>query len=114
MLAILLHLLVGEVDNSTPCGEDRVGRKLKIARLAAGESLSGEDLRSRDEPFIRSFRERLASLGFQDSDQGEPYFTNEKNVKVYHLLFFSKDPAGLTLWRGIRHIEPSGQRTLPL
>ena len=89
-------------------------RKLKTARLAAGESPSDEDQRSRDEPFIRSFRERLASLGFQYSDQGEPYFTNEKNVRMYHLLFFSKDPAGLTLWRGIRHIEPSGQRTLPL
>ncbi len=33
---------------------------------------------------------------------------------MYHLLFFSKDLAGLTIWRGVKKIEPSGQRTLPL
>lgn len=29
-------------------------------------------------------------------------------------LFFSKHPAGLTIWRGIKMIEPSGQRSLPI
>lgn len=87
-------------------------RQLKQARLAAGERLSNEELRSRDQPFVLAFRQRIASLGYQYSDQGEPYFTNEKNVRMYHLLFFSKDPAGLTLWRAVKRIEPSGQRIL--
>jgi three-Cys-motif partner protein len=87
-------------------------RDLKKVGIAAGKNLSNEELRSRDEPFLLSFRQRLATLGFRYSDQGEPYFTNEKNAKMYRLLYFSKDPAGLTLWRNIRHIEPSGQRTL--
>ena len=88
-------------------------RDLRKVRIASGKGLSNEELRSRDEPFLLSFRQRLATLGFRYSDEGEPYFTNEKNVKMYHLLYFSKDPAGLTLWRNVRHIEPSGQRTLP-
>jgi hypothetical protein len=37
---------------------------------------------------------------------------HEKNVKMYHLLFFSKHPTGLTLWRNITKIEASGQRRL--
>jgi hypothetical protein len=49
---------------------------------------------------------------FQYQNGGDPCFTNEKNAPMYHLLFFSQDPDGLTLWRGIKRIEPSGQRTL--
>jgi hypothetical protein len=52
----------------------------------------------------------MGDLGFLYSGQGEPYFTNEKNVRMYHLLFFSKDPAGLALWRGMTRIAPDGQR----
>ncbi len=55
----------------------------------------------------------MAGIGFQYQDEGDPCFTNAKNAPMYHLLFFSRDPAGLTLWRGIKKIEPSGQRTLP-
>lgn len=51
----------------------------------------------------------MRSLGYQDSGQGEPYFTNEKNVTMYHLLFFSQHPVGLTLWRNLTRGEPSGQ-----
>lgn len=86
-------------------------RKLKRARLAAGE-LSDEELASHDQPLVMEFRRQMANLGYQYSDQGDPYFTNEKNVKMYHLLFFSQHSVGLTLWRGIRQIEPSGQRRL--
>ena len=56
----------------------------------------------------------MKTLGYQFSGEGEPYFTNEKNVKMYHLLFFSQHPAGLTLWRNINKVEPSGQRRLSL
>jgi hypothetical protein len=31
---------------------------------------------------------------------------------MYHLLFFSKHPAGRALWRGVTRIEASGQRRL--
>jgi len=37
---------------------------------------------------------------------------DQSRVALYHLLFFSKDVAGLTIWRGIKKIEPGGQRTL--
>jgi hypothetical protein len=33
---------------------------------------------------------------------------------MYNLLFFSPDPASLTIWRNIKKVEPNGQRTLPL
>lgn len=88
-------------------------RRLKRARLAASERLSQDEMTSRDRPFVLEFRQRMARLGFLYSGQAEPYFTNEKNVTMYHLLFFSQHPAGLALWRGITRIEASGQRQLP-
>jgi three-Cys-motif partner protein len=87
-------------------------RDLKRARVAAGQKLNADAMASRDQPFVTAFRQRMEQLGFQYSGQGEPYFTNEKNVKMYHLLFFSRHPAGLTLWRNITKIEPSGQRRM--
>lgn len=67
---------------------------------------------SHDQPFVMALWERMGQLGFRYPGQGEPYFTNEKNAKMYHLLFFSKHPAGLALWRGVTRIEASGQRQL--
>ena len=87
-------------------------RRLKRARLAAGERVSQEELAARDQPFVREFQQRMARLGFLYSGQAEPYFTNEKNVTMYHLLFFSQHPTGLMLWNGTTKIEPSGQRRL--
>lgn len=87
-------------------------RNLRRARMAAGQKLTAEEMASRDQPFVMEFMRRMGQLGFQYSGQGEPYFTNEKNVKMYHLLFFSKHPAGLALWRGVIRIEASGQRRL--
>lgn len=87
-------------------------RDLKRARLAAGEPVTDEDIAARDQPFVLEFRNRMRTLGYQYSGQGEPYFTNEKNVRMYHLLFFSRHPAGLTLWQNVTRIEPSGQRRL--
>jgi three-Cys-motif partner protein len=87
-------------------------RDLKRARVATGQHLTAEEMASHDQPFVMAFRQRMGQLGFQYSGQGEPYFTNEKNVKMYHLLFFSKHPAGLALWRGVTKVEASGQRRL--
>jgi three-Cys-motif partner protein len=92
----------------------REWRDLPPAKLAAGRRLSPEDALSLDRPWVLAFRSKMASIGFRYQDEGDPFFTNEKNVPMYHLLFFSKDVAGLTIWRGIKKIEPSGQRTLPL
>ena len=87
-------------------------RELKRARLAARERVTDQDMAARDQPFVLEFRNRMRTLGYQYSGQGEPYFTNEKNVRMYHLLFFSQHPAGLTLWQNVTRIEPSGQRRL--
>lgn len=88
-------------------------RNLRRARLAAGEPLTNEEMAARDQPFVLEFMKRMGSLGYQYSGQGEPYFTNEKNVKMYHLLFFSQHATGLTLWRNVTRVEPTGQRKLP-
>jgi len=88
-------------------------RGLKRARLAAGERLTNEDMAARDQPFVLEFMSRMRTVGYQYTGQGEPYFTNENNVRMYHLLFFSQHPAGLTLWRNVTRVEPSGQRRLP-
>ena len=85
-------------------------RALKRARIAAGERLTGDEMASRDQPYVALLTQRMGDLGFLYSGQGEPYFTNEKNVRMYHLLFFSKDPAGLALGRGVTRIAPDGQR----
>ena len=91
----------------------REWRDLPPAKLAVGTRLNPEDALSLDRPWVLGFRAKMAAIGFQYQDEGDPCFTNEKNAPMYHLLFFSQDPAGLTLWRGIKRIEPSGQRTLP-
>lgn len=88
-------------------------RNLRRARLAAGRRMTASDMAARDQPFVLEFVNRMRLLGYQYSGQGEPYFTNEKNVRMYHLLFFSQHPAGLTLWRNVTRVEPSGQRRLP-
>jgi hypothetical protein len=31
---------------------------------------------------------------------------------MYHLLFFSKNPAALAIWRGVTRIDARGQRGL--
>jgi len=85
-------------------------RDLRPAKLAAGAKLSPEDALTLDRPWVSGFRAKMASIGFRCQDEADPCFRNEKNVPMYHLLFFSQDPAGLALWRGIKKIEPSGQR----
>jgi len=93
-------------------GGGREWRELPPAKLAAGRRISSDEAASFDRPWVFAFRRKLAALGFQYQDEADPCFTNEKNVPMYHLLFFSKHVAGLTIWRGIKRIEPGGQRIL--
>ena len=92
----------------------REWRDLPLAKLAAGVRLSAEDRLSVDRPWVFQFRSKVSKIGFLYQDEADPCFTNEKNARMYHLLFFSQHLAGLTIWRGIKKIEPSGQRQLPL
>lgn len=87
-------------------------RDLPPAKLAAGKRLSPEEESSHDRPWVQSFRSKVTNLGLIYQDEGDPILRNDKNTPMYHLLFFSKDSAGLTIWRGIKQIEPSGQRKL--
>jgi three-Cys-motif partner protein len=92
----------------------REWRDLPPAKLAAGRRLTEDEASSLDKPWVFAFRTKMKQLGFIYQDEGDPCFSNEKNVPMYHLLFFSKDKAGLTIWRGVKKIAPSGQRMLPL
>jgi len=67
-------------------------RELPPARLAAGKRLSAPEVDALDRPWVSRFREKVAGIG---------------------LLFFSHHPAGLNIWRNIKKIEPTGQRSLP-
>ena len=89
-------------------------RDLPRARLAAGQRVSQVEMEAADRPFVVALQTRMAEIGYLYPDQGEPYFTNDKRVKMYHLLFFSRHVVGLTLWKQAKSIEPSGQRRLPL
>ena len=88
-------------------------RELPPARLAAGKRLSATEVDALDRPWISRFREKMAGIGFGAQDEGDPRFRNKKNAPMYHLLFFSHHPAGLKIWRNIKKIEPTGQRSLP-
>ena len=88
-------------------------RELPPARLAAGERLSATEVDALDRPWVSRFRKKMAEVGFRAQDEGDPCFRNEKNSPMYHFLFFSHHPAGLKIWRNIKKIEPSGQRSLP-
>jgi three-Cys-motif partner protein len=87
-------------------------RDLPPAKLVAGTKLTPDEALSVDRPWVLRFRSKMADIGFQYQDEGDPFFTNEKNVPMYHLLFFCKDPVGVTIWRGVKKVEPSGQRRL--
>lgn len=94
--------------------DGRDWRDLSPAKLAAGQRLAPEEAIALDRPWVLRFRAKMQELGFLYQDEEDPCFVNQKRVPMYHLLFFSKHPAGLTIWRGIKRIEPSGQRKLPL
>ena len=89
------------------------GGDLPFAKLLAGKMVSEKEIGGMDRQWVRSFRQKVKSIGYECQDENDPLFTNEKESCLYHLLFFSKHNAGLTIWRNIKRIEPGGQRTLP-
>ena len=54
----------------------------------------------------------MKTIGFRYQDEADPIMTNEKNVGMYHLLFFSQHSAGLTIWKNIKKIGGDKQRRL--
>jgi hypothetical protein len=62
---------------------------------------------------VAAFRQKLADAGFTHQDEAPPLFKNTKNAQMYHLLYLSHDEKGLKIWKGIKRIPPSGQRSLP-
>jgi three-Cys-motif partner protein len=89
----------------------RAWRQTPIARLLAGEPLLPSEAERLDLSWAFAFRERVATIGYTNHDSVGP-LRNEQNVPMYHLLFFSRDPAGLTIWRNVTQIEASGQRRI--
>lgn len=53
---------------------------------------------------VDQFGQSMKRLGFIYEGPGEevPVFLPGKNVKLYHLAFFSKDPLGMRFWRQAR------------
>jgi three-Cys-motif partner protein len=88
---------------------NRDWRQTPIARLLVGETLSHEEAEQLDVSWVEAFCQRVATLGYAYHDAAPP-LRNDQNVPMYHLLFFSKNQAGLDIWRGIGRIEPGGQR----
>jgi three-Cys-motif partner protein len=89
----------------------RSWRQTPIARLLAGEALLPTEKERLDLSWAMAFRERVATLGYSYHDSIGS-LRNEQNVPMYHLLFFSRDEAGLKIWRGIAKIDARGQRSL--
>jgi hypothetical protein len=92
----------------------REWRDLPPAKLAIGQRLSPDEAMNLDLPWVQRFRRKVADIGLHFQDEGDPCFRNAKNVPMYHLLFFSRNAAGLKIWHGVKRVEPSGQRSLPL
>jgi three-Cys-motif partner protein len=85
-------------------------RDLPAAKGAAGEfSAEPEKILG---SFVSAFRKKVEKTGFQFQDEEVLPFINTKNAQMYHLLYFSHDRAGLTIWNNIKKIAPGGQRTL--
>ena len=88
------------------------GRKWRESPLITGDIKDLHDQQETlDRNWVASFKKRVATLGLRYYDDSDPVLCNSKNVSMYHLLFFSHDLAGLNLWKGIKRIEATGQRT---
>jgi len=87
-------------------------RELPIAKLAAGTKVGPEESSTFIRSLIPLFRAAMKTIGFRYQDEADPIMTNEKNVGMYHLLFFSQHSAGLTIWKNIKKIGGDKQRRL--
>jgi three-Cys-motif partner protein len=86
-------------------------RDLPAAKWAAGK-FSDEPAQKVLQSFVAAFRKKVGNAGFQFQDEEVLPFSNTKNAQMYHLLYFSHDKAGLTIWKNIKKIAPGGQRSL--
>lgn len=84
----------------------------RAAKQSIGEFSSSTPDDGRLKSFVSAFRNKLKAAGFDYQDEAVPLFTNTKNARMYHLLYFSHDKAGLKIWNGIKGIAPGGQRKL--
>ncbi|HJQ85405.1 MAG TPA: three-Cys-motif partner protein TcmP [Candidatus Binatia bacterium] len=83
-------------------------RQLPMSKLAAGKATTTDVMNAAT--WVGAFRQKvLQELGLR-SDQSPPLITNDRNARMYHLLFFSKSDVGLRIWRNISRIGPTGQR----
>ena len=85
-------------------------RRLPMAQMAAGTSPTSET-DTYYQSWAAAFCKRVATLGYLHHDIQGP-LRNEQKTPMYHLLFFSKSEAGLTIWRNVHQIDPRGQRQL--
>jgi three-Cys-motif partner protein len=88
----------------------REWRNLPVVKRLVGDYKPAE-AETLDQSWATEFCKRVATLGYVHFDASPP-LCNDTNVPMYHLLFFSKHDAGLTIWRGISKIQPDGQRRL--
>jgi three-Cys-motif partner protein len=86
-------------------------RNVPAAKLAVGKPPSEKELSNLDTSLIHYLRRQVRELGMIYQDDNSPVFRNEQNAPMYHLLFFSKNAAGLKIWNGIKRIDPGGQRS---
>ncbi|MGH7815271.1 MAG: three-Cys-motif partner protein TcmP [Candidatus Binataceae bacterium] len=79
------------------------------------KSWGGEEWRKlASENIVPAFQQKMLNSGFKFQDEADSVLTNTKKSRMYHLLYFTHDSAGLKIWNGIKQIEPSGQRKLLL
>ncbi len=83
-----------------------------VAKVVMGKQISETEMSKLDPSLLRYLRRRAKSLGLVYQDEDSPVFRNEQNAAMYHLLFFSRSKAGLTIWNNIKKIAPGGQRSL--
>lgn len=86
-------------------------RNVPAAKLAVGKPLTENEISKLDTSLIHYLRRQVRALGLVHQDDNPPLLRNEQNAPMYHLLFFSKDVAGLKIWNGIKKIAPGGQRS---
>jgi three-Cys-motif partner protein len=84
-------------------------RQIPMMKAFAGKRLTESDVERLTESYADAFSRRIATLGYDYYDRVGP-LRNDQGAPMYHLLFFSKSRAGLSIWKGIGEIEPGGQR----
>lgn len=87
-------------------------RELPEVTRLQGKASSPQEESKVDKSLVQAFRSKMVQLGFAHYDEVDPVIRNDRNVPMYHLLFFSHHKIGATIWKKIKRIEPGGQRKL--